>query len=194
MPVQLVLAKIRRGVDFVRVRADAGIVDDGAKGDKAASQVPLGDGATGRPLQSIGYGNLRVSEDDKKSVDREQPDLGFYPPDKRLVGTQKTDALRKEKDAHSKARAKSFAKVQAIAAIEENLKKLRENTDEKLEREALDKIEKAVLWYKDAKFFTELLSVDLQDNSKLDMNELLKGIEKETVPFPTDKKQGVKKK
>jgi hypothetical protein len=54
---------------------------------------------------------------------------------------------------------------------------LGENTDEKLEREALDKIERAVLWYKDAKFFTELLSV-----------------EKEAVPFPTDKKLSEKKK
>jgi RNA polymerase sigma factor (sigma-70 family) len=82
-----------------------------------------------------------------------------------------------DKKSVDKARAKSFAKLQAIAAIEANLKKLREITDEKLEREALDKIERAVLWYKNARWLIELLWV-----------------EKEAVPFPTDKKQSEKKK
>jgi RNA polymerase sigma factor (sigma-70 family) len=144
----------------------------------ADQPLPPGDAPALWSLQNIGYGNLRVSEDDKKNVDREQPDLGFYPPDKRLLGAQQTDALRKELDAARKARAKSFAKLQAIAAIEANLKKLRESTEEKLEREALDKIERAVLWYKDAKWLTEELW----------------SVEKEAVPFPTDKNQSEKKK
>jgi RNA polymerase sigma factor (sigma-70 family) len=113
---------------------------------------------------------------DTPDKETELPDLGFYPPDKRLLGKQKTDTTRKEDD-HSKARAKALAKVQALAAIEENLKKLRENTDEKLEREALDKIGKAILWYKDAKFFAEMLRV-----------------EKDAIPFPEEKKQSEKKK
>jgi RNA polymerase sigma factor (sigma-70 family) len=116
---------------------------------------------------------------DTPRKEAELPDLGFYPPDKRLLGKQKTETPRNETDAHSNARAKAFAKVQALAAIEENLKKLRENTDEKLEREALDKIEKAVLWYKNAKFFTEQLMIQ---------------VEKEAIPFPNDKKQTDKKK
>jgi RNA polymerase sigma factor (sigma-70 family) len=154
----------------------AGKEEQPAAADK---QVPPSDAAAAIwSLQNIGYGNLPVTEGDEKSVDREEPDLGFYPPDKRLVATQKTDTPRKKADAVSKARAKSFAKLQAIAAIEASLKQFRESTDEKLEREALDKIERAVLWYKDAKFFTE---------------ELL-SVEKEAVPFPPDKKQSEKKK
>jgi len=97
----------------------------------------------------------------------QEPDLGFYAPDKRLIGKQKTD----------KTRAKSDAKSQAIASIEANLKKLRESTDQELEREALGKIERAVLWYKNVKWLIEQLSV-----------------EKESVPFPTHENQSGKKK
>jgi hypothetical protein len=104
---------------------------------------------------------------DDRGVESQSQDLGFYWVDKRLIGTSKSD----------KARAKSLAKSQALAAIEANLKKLRENTVEKLELQALDKIERAILAYKNVKFLIELLSV-----------------EKEVVPFPTDKKQSEKKK
>jgi hypothetical protein len=128
----------------------------------------LATGATVITCKAGGQSGQAAGKEKQPAVaDKQEPDLGFYPPDKRLLGAQKTD----------KARAKSAAKLQAIAAIEANLKKLRENTDEELEREALGKIERAVLWYKDTKWLMEQLSV-----------------EKETVPFPTDKKQGGKNK
>jgi hypothetical protein len=107
-----------------------------------------------------------------QGVEDKRPDIGFYPPDRRLIGTPKTATPRKEAGAASKARAKSFAKLQAIASIEANLKKLRESTDDKLEREALDGIERAVLWYKTVRWLTEVLSV-----------------EKDSVPFPTEKRR-----
>jgi RNA polymerase sigma factor (sigma-70 family) len=108
-------------------------------------------------------GNALAKEKQPAAAGEQQPDLGFYPPDKRLIERQRTD----------KSRAKVFAKLQAIASIEANLQKLQESTDEEPEREALDRIQKAVLWYKNTKWAVEQLSV-----------------ENETVPFPTDKKQG----
>jgi hypothetical protein len=129
--------------------------------------------APGSPFMPV----LLAQKAAEKSALSKEPDLGFYWPDKRLIGLKKADKPRKEADAASKARAKALAKQQAIAAIEASLKKLRENTDEEVEREALDKIERAVLWYKDTRWLTELLSV-----------------EKEAVPFPADKKQSEKKK
>jgi RNA polymerase sigma factor (sigma-70 family) len=94
------------------------------------------------------------------------PDLGFYPPSLRLIRAAQGQAIRKEPKARE-ARRKTFAKLQAIAEIEANLKKLTDATDDRAEREALDRIARAVRWYQDARYLAEL-----------------RRIEEEAVPFP----------
>jgi RNA polymerase sigma factor (sigma-70 family) len=114
-----------------------------------------------------------------RPANEEYSELGFYPPAKRLLDTQKTGAITKELDAQRKARVKAFAKLQALASIETNLKILREHTEDKLEREALTKIEKALLRYQDLKFAIEELMIE---------------VEKEAIPYPAENKQSDKKK
>src|SRR5262249_38560383 len=74
--------------------------------------------------------------DDKEK--QAEPDVGFYPPAKALLDKAK------ERNALAEARKKAFGKMQAIAEIEANLKKLAESTDDKEERAALDALENAV--------------------------------------------------
>jgi hypothetical protein len=68
-------------------------------------------------------------------------------------------------------------KLQLKASVEASLKKFVESTDEKGEREALDRIGRAVLWYKDTQWLLNLLSV-----------------EEEAVPFPGERRPPAKKK
>ena len=99
--------------------------------------------------------------------DAVDPNIGFYAPDKRLVGAPISGD---ELDAMRKARAKAFARMQAAASIEASLKRLMESTDEKAEREALADIERAVRRYQDAVWLIDAL-----------------WIERECVPYPADK-------
>jgi RNA polymerase sigma factor (sigma-70 family) len=74
-------------------------------------------------------------------VDKEKQaelDLGFYPPAKALLDKAK------ERNSQTEAYQKALGKMQAIAEIEANLKKLAESTDDKEERAALGALERAV--------------------------------------------------
>jgi hypothetical protein len=71
-------------------------------------------------------------------------DLGFFPPAKALVGKSK------EAPAVRDARRKGFVKQLGIAEIDASLKKLSASTDDKVEREALASIERAVKAMKDS--------------------------------------------
>jgi RNA polymerase sigma factor (sigma-70 family) len=113
---------------------------------------------------------LLAQKADGQEADPWAPHLGFYWADKRLIGAQKQATA-------SKARARAFAKLQLQASVEASLKKFMESTDEKGEREALDRIGRAVLRYKDTQWLIELLWV-----------------EEEAVPFPGERKPGAKKK
>jgi RNA polymerase sigma factor (sigma-70 family) len=79
------------------------------------------------------------------------PDLGFYPPARRLVEA---------------ARAKDPGKAQTIAAIESGLKELAEAKDDKAERKALDKIDHAVRWYRDYQFQKKELYIKYPEELK----------------------------
>jgi hypothetical protein len=113
---------------------------------------------------------------DGKEADPWGPHLGLYRPDRRLIAAQKKDTTGEELTALRKARARAFAKLQVKASVEASLKKFMESTDEKGDREALDRIGRAVLWYKDTQWLINLLSV-----------------EEEAVPFPDERRPPAKK-